>query len=193
MNFNQALEKAKTATLIGSREPPERIANIAVKIGRALNARGIKGYSGGAPGMDNQFMLEYAPDNRVIIIPENGFNGLYANGRDIIDFAELDTHRAADIARDVAAHFDGQSEWTQRRYARNTYQVLREDLNSPTDFVLFWAEEKGMKVQGGTAIAYRVARRYGVPTFNLWNESVLEEVCGALGINTQPPTLEMFL
>lgn len=193
MRFKSVLTKAKTATLIGSRNPPERIAKLAVKIGRALSSKGITGYSGGAPGMDNQFMLDYSPDQRVIIIPENGFNGLYANGKDIIDFAELDTHRAADIARDVAAHFDGQSEWTQRRYARNTYQVLREDLQSPTDFVLFWAEEKGMRVQGGTAIAYRVARRYGVPTFNLWNEAVLEEVCEALEINTQPPTLEMFL
>ncbi|UQJ94969.1 hypothetical protein IANJMKHF_00063 [Klebsiella phage CPRSA] len=39
-DFSTVIKTAKTVTLIGSRKPPERIANIAVKIGRALNKRG---------------------------------------------------------------------------------------------------------------------------------------------------------
>lgn len=193
MSFNSVLQTAKTATLIGSRKPPERIARVAVQIGRALSERGIIGYSGGAPGMDSQFMFDYSPDRRVIILPEDGFNNLYANGKDVIDFTQLDTYKAADIARTVAGHFDSQGDYTQRRYSRNTYQVLREDLNSPTDFVLFWAEEVNLSVKGGTAIAVRVARKYGVPVFNLWKESVLNEVCETLGIDIKPRTLDMFL
>ncbi|UQJ95454.1 hypothetical protein ALHIDCOG_00066 [Klebsiella phage CPRSB] len=45
-DFSTVIKTAKTVTLIGSRKPPERIANIAVKIGRALNERGIRAYSG---------------------------------------------------------------------------------------------------------------------------------------------------
>lgn len=190
MNFDSVVSKAKTATLIGSREPPKRISEIAVVIGRKLSNMGIVGYSGGAPGMDSHFMFDYPPAIRRIILPENGFNGLYDNGYDILDYNQLDTHKAADEARKVAAHFDNQTEWTQRRYARNAMQVLKETLDSRTDFVLFWAEEKERKVQGGTAIAYRLARLYDIPTFNLFNESVLEEVCKTLGITTKPPTLD---
>ena len=190
MNFKTVLENAKTATLIGSREPPERIASIAIKIGRALSDRGIFAYSGGAPGMDSHFMFDYSPERRRIILPENGFNGLYSNGKDIIDYTEYDTYKAADEATKVAGHFDNQSEWTQRRYARNSMQVLTENLDKPTDFVLFWAVEKDFCVKGGTAIAARLARLYKVPTFNLWNQKVLDEVCDTLGINTKPPTLD---
>nr|QPX73170.1 hypothetical protein [Citrobacter phage vB_Cfr_Xman] len=190
MNFKTVLENAKTATLIGSREPPERIANIAIKIGRALSDRDIVAYSGGAPGMDSHFLFDYAPEKRRIILPENGFNGLYSNGMDIIDYNELDTYKAADEARKVAGHFDNQTEWVQRRYARNAVQILRETLDNPTDFVLFWAVEKEFCVQGGTAIATRLARLYGVPSFNLWKENVLNDVCDTLGINIKPPTLD---
>lgn len=190
MNFNQILVDAKAATLIGSRKPPERIANIAVKIGRALNERGIRAYSGGAPGMDSHFLFDYSPDNRCIILPENGFNGLFANGKDIIDFQDLNTRKAADEARKVAGNFDTQNEYVQRRYARNTIQVLRENLDNPTDFVLFWAEEREGCVKGGTAIAVRLARLYSVPCFNLFKESVLNDVCDTLGINIKPPTLD---
>ncbi|QDH49236.1 RNA ligase [Pantoea phage Phynn] len=193
MNFNQVLQNAKTAALIGSREPPERIAHIAVKIGRALSNRGIKAYSGGADGMDNQFMLDYSPERRAIIIPQNGFNGLFSNGRDIIDFTELDTHKAADIVKQVAGNYDSQPPSTQRKYSRNVCQVLTEKLDSKTDFVLFWAKEKNFCVQGGTAIAVRVARLYGIPSFNLWNDAVLSEVCDSLGIDITPRTLDMFL
>lgn len=190
MNFKTVLDNANTATLIGSREAPERIASVAIKIGRALSDRGVFAYSGGAPGMDSNFLFDYAPERRRIILPENGFNGLYSNGRDIIDYNEFDTHKAADEARKVAAHFDDQSEWTQRRYARNAMQILTEKLDTPTDFVLFWAVEKEGCVKGGTAIAVRLARLYGVPSFNLWRSNVLDEVCETFGVNTKPPTLD---
>lgn len=189
-DFCNVIKTATTATLIGSRKPPERIANIAVKIGRALNERGIRAYSGGAPGMDSHFLFDYSPDNRCIILPENGFNGLFSNGKDIIDFRDLNTQKAADEARKVAGNFDTQNEYVQRRYARNTIQVLRENLDNPTDFVLFWAEEREGCVKGGTAIAVRLARLYRVPCFNLFKESVLNDVCDTLGINIKPPTLD---
>ncbi|AKR16073.1 DprA-like DNA recombination-mediator protein [Citrobacter phage IME-CF2] len=140
--------------------------------------------------MDSHFLFDYAPERRRIILPENGFNGLYSNGMDIIDYNELDTYKAADEARKVAGNFDYQNEWTQRRYARNAVQILRETLDNPTDFVLFWAVEKEFCVKGGTAIASRLARLYGVPSFNLWKENVLNDVCDTLGINIKPPTLD---
>lgn len=193
MNFADILKTAKTATLIGSREAPERITKIAVTIGRSLSERGIVGYSGGAPGMDSAFMFDYSPERRRIILPENGFNGLYHNGNDIIDYNTLDVHRAADEARKVAGHFDSQNEWTQRRYSRNSMQVLGETLDKPTDFVLYWAEEREGSVKGGTAIAARLALLYGIPRFNLLHDHVLREVCDALSINIKPPSLDFLI
>lgn len=190
MMFKEILENARSVTLIGSRTAPERFTKTGIKIGRKLSDLGLIGYSGGADGMDNSFMFDYSPDRRRIILPENGFNGLWHNGNDIIDSGTLDVSRAAVEAMKVAGNFDTQPDSTKRKYSRNIFQVLGLDLNSPTDFVLFWAPEKEFAVKGGTGIAYRTARLHNIPTFNLWNPRVMDEVCETLGIITNPPTLD---
>lgn len=52
--------------------------------------------------------------------------------------------------------------------ARNTNQVFGDNLNTPVDFVLFYAKEgKGIRPEGGTGQAVEMARRKNIPTINM--------------------------
>ncbi|QPI17830.1 hypothetical protein POP12_038 [Pectobacterium phage POP12] len=184
------LKTGKRGTLIGSRRTVERIDNIAVKLGSALSDQGVLSYSGGAPGMDSNFMLNYSPERRKIIIPSDNAFGMKHNGKDIIDFQTLDVMKAREIVEQVAGNFHSLESGMQDLYSRNVVQVLGETLDNPTDFVLFWAPEQNFSVQGGTKIAVRVARMFNVPCFNLWRDDVLETVCKMFDIQTKRPNLD---
>jgi hypothetical protein len=49
------------------------------------------------------------------------------------------------------------------------------NMESPVDFVVFWAPEKDGKIKGGTATAIFLAREMAIPTFNLWQEETQEQ------------------
>ena len=53
--------------------------------------------------------------------------------------------------------------------ARNTNQIFGDNLNTPVDFVLFYAEETDnpLRPKGGTGQAVEMARRKGIPTINM--------------------------
>ena len=52
--------------------------------------------------------------------------------------------------------------------ARNTYQIFGSNLDTPVDFVLFYAKEgKGIRPDGGTGQAVEMARLKGIPTVNM--------------------------
>lgn len=189
-SFSRVMRNVHSATLIGSRKPPKRISDIAVKIGRGLSDMGVLGYSGGAIGMDNQFMFDYSTELRRIIIPKTHHNGLVANGRDIIDYRVTNALRCEEEVLKVAENYYDLDFHSQELYNRNVMQVLRETVDNPTDVVIFWAPEIGHCVQGGTKIAVMIARKYKIPCFNLWREEVLEEVCEYFKIPTRPPTLD---
>lgn len=57
-------------------------------------------------------------------------------------------------------------------HTRNVFQVLGDDLKTPSEFVLYWAESNGRNaVKGGTNTAFQVARLFGVK--NMGVESLL--------------------
>ena len=53
--------------------------------------------------------------------------------------------------------------------ARNTNQIFGDNLDTPVDFVLFYAEETDnpLRPKGGTGQAVEMARRKGIPTINM--------------------------
>jgi hypothetical protein len=57
--------------------------------------------------------------------------------------------------------------------ARNTNQVFGDNLDTPVDFVLFYAEETDniFRPKGGTGQAVEMARLKGIPTFNMSNNN----------------------
>lgn len=72
-------------------------------------------------------------------------------------------------------------------HTRNTFQVLGEHLSQPSEFLLCWtpdgAVEKTTKKTGGTGMAIRIANQYGIPVFNLRNDTAIADLGEFLGID----------
>jgi hypothetical protein len=58
----------------------------------------------------------------------------------------------------------------RKLHTRNIFQVLGHDLKTPSKFVICWAKPEGSAVAGGTRTAVVLARDYGIPVINLYNE-----------------------
>lgn len=72
------------------------------------------------------------------------------------------------IANELHPSSDGMDQWVEALMARNTYQIFGSNLDSPVDFVLFYAKEgKGIRPDGGTGQAVEMARLKGIPTVNM--------------------------
>lgn len=57
----------------------------------------------------------------------------------------------------------------RRLLGRNPFQVLGRDLKSPSLFVVCWTADG--KDSGGTGTAIRIAETYGVPVFNMHDDT----------------------
>ena len=67
--------------------------------------------------------------------------------------------------------------------ARNTHQVFGENLDTPVDFVLYYADKdpsNPIRPKGGTGQAVEMANRKGIPTINMkdsdWRKQLLEVI-----------------
>lgn len=67
---------------------------------------------------------------------------------------------------------------------RNIFQVLGKDLDTPSDFVVFWAKPIGNsgKVSGGTNTAVALALQESIPVFNMYNDPTLKALRSHLGV-----------
>jgi hypothetical protein len=114
--------------------------------------------SGGASGADTFF--EYGCDcnngKKEIWLPELGFNGSTST--------LLPSKPAFIIAERFVPHWSSCNAWARAAHARNSHQVLGEDLMQPVNFILCWTPG-GAKV-GGTATALSIAEEFNVPVFN---------------------------
>ncbi|WWQ13070.1 DprA-like DNA recombination-mediator protein [Morganella phage vB_Mm5] len=162
--------------LIGSRKIPDRIRKRQIYYGRKLSESGILGYSGGADGSDTAFLANYNPELIRIILPHNGFNKLYCNGKTIFDGHQLD-HNKCDLELNrIGFHEDDLyelPEYIYKFFSRNTAQIRTETQSDLVDFVLYYAPEKNSLVSGGTRIAVYLARTYGIPCFNMYYPDML--------------------
>ena len=158
-------------TGIGSRETPEETLELFEQLGADARARDWWIRSGHAEGADYAFE-KGAKDHCIVYLPWNGFNKdlpLLGRGRtselrdDALDFV---------YRHDKWADPEGTSQGVKRIKQRNVFQVLGEDLKSPSDLVICWTEEG--KVVGGTGLAIRIAREHNIPIINLGNQEVEE-------------------
>ena len=91
------------------------------------------------------------------------------------------------IAKEIHPNPNALTAGALKLMARNTNQVFGNDLNTPVDFVLFYAKEtKGIRPEGGTGQAVEMARLKGIPTINLANPNWRVELDKALKGKTQP-------
>lgn len=159
-------KKGSTYAGIGSRFAPGSIINLIGEIAAFLADHGLTLRSGGAPGADAAFErgCDQRNGKKDIFLPWQGFN---KNPSPLHDPPE----KALEIAALVHPSWRAVKPRYRAFHARNVQQVYGLNLDAPSNFVLFWAEEENGRVRGGTATAVHLAREMEIPTFNLWDHS----------------------
>lgn len=144
---------------LGSRETPEDIIELFVKIGKELAERKYTLRSGGAEGADSAFEegAILANGKTEIFIPWSGFNG----SKSTLIGA---TPKALKLASTLHPAWDKCSKWARVLHGRNCYQILGLKLNDPVDFLICYTE-KGL-IQGGTSTAIRLAMKHNIQIYN---------------------------
>lgn len=146
-------------TGIGSRNCPENTIEIMIKTATWLAKKGYVLRSGKAKGSDEAFEkgCDIAKGKKEIYLPWKNFNG--SNSTLIVKDI-----KAFEIARKYHPYFDSLSQGAQRLQARNSHQVLGQDLNTLSKFILCYTPNGDGS--GGTGQAIRIAKDYNIPIFD---------------------------
>ena len=145
-------------TGIGSRDTPTGVLRMMTKIAQGLaKTDDAILRSGGAKGADSAF--EDGADKKEIYLPWKGFND---NDSPLFDI----TNEAYEMAKHYHPAWNRCSSAARKFHARNCYQVLGKDLDTPTDLVICWTP--GGKITGGTGQALRIALDYNININNLY-------------------------
>lgn len=147
-------------TGIGSRETPSEIIEKIEKIAEHLAKQNWILRSGGADGADLAFEkgCNKAGGIKEIYLPWRGFNN-----------STSELYRLAPACDKIAATihpvWDKLTQGAKKLHARNVYQVLGLDLETPSNLVVTWT--KNGKEVGGTATALKLARQQSIKIINL--------------------------
>ncbi len=170
-------------TGIGSRSTPSDQQLLMRWLGKQLALQGWTLRSGGATGADQAFAagtaLGSAPGahNMEIYLPWRGFAGQ----KGVVASAER-FEAAERIVAGTHPLWARLPQAHRRLHARNAFQVLGLDLESPSALVACWTPdgsetlEQTSAATGGTGTAIRLAHARGIPVFNLARENALERL-----------------
>lgn len=139
-----------------------------------LAEKGFHLRSGGAAAADHAFATGAPPTLRTIYVPWKGFNECV--GPDVIIAPLMSNWELAlTIAEEAHPNWEACTQGARKLLARNSYQILGDDLHTPAEFVIGWTKEG--RGQGGTGQAYRVARMLPEPPaiYDLGHEDVLRK------------------
>lgn len=171
----------KYYTMIGSRETPDSIQQLMIKLASKLSKQGWIGRSGGADAADKCLELgcQESPETMEVYLPWNGFNKCYSNNIGYIDTPKLSTYQTAlCLAEELHPNWAACSRGAKGLHTRNCYQVLGKDLKTPSRFVVCWAIPTGQgdNCKGGTGQALRLAIREGVEIINLYHDKNVRRI-----------------
>ncbi len=151
----------KYYTGIGSRETLPEICSLIEKISIFLSEKNYILRSGGASGSDTAFSKNIDDNKKQIFLPWKGFNNNWDHKYPVLE-------DALKLAEEFHPAWERCSNGDSKLHARNCYQVLGYDLNSPSEFIICWT--RGGKLVGGTAQALRIAIKYDIKIYNLAKE-----------------------
>lgn len=171
----------KYYTGIGSRETPEDIQRLMSKLAFKLTYQKYILRSGGAEGADLAFktgaklssVLQHSTD---IYLPWKGFN---KNDSQLC----IITKEAYEMAETIHPAWNKLSKGGKRLHARNCYQVLGEDLNTPSEFLICWTKN-GAEI-GGSRTAIVLAKKWDIPIYNLAQIGI-ESLWNKLNLSDEP-------
>lgn len=163
-------------TGVGTREPPHQSADLRAIIKLFTdwcNRHNHTLRSGGAEGMDLWFERCWTGPKSIYIAwegfePYKGATRRYhgvdgaVNPENFANYA-----RARTIAQRVHPKWSAMKRGGKSLHSRNVYQVLGDDLASPSDIIVYYAKIDGDSVSGGTRTAVELSREYNIPEFNL--------------------------
>lgn len=136
--------------------------------------------SGGAAGADTAFeegCVSVSGPMR-IYLPKPGWNGRRFGG----PYTGKVDDRAFEIAARLHPGWGSLKPFVRMLHARNVHQVLGDNLDSPSEFVVCWtpdgASEPGETSSrtGGTGQAIRTAHEFGVKVHNISKQEHLDLV-----------------
>lgn len=161
-------------TGIGSRKTPREILALMAAVAAELAKMGWILRSGGADGADSAFEIG-AVSRKEVYLPWKGFNGRNSP-------YYLITAAALAMAEKYHPAWDRCSPGARKLHARNCYQVLGFDLNTPSNFILCWTPSG--KVEGGTGQAMRIALDNNIPIINMYHTDWRDKVHELTGLDT---------
>jgi len=177
--FDKLPYKTATKTMtyagIGSRETPKEVLDQMREVAMELSYKGYILNTGDAKGPDKAFS-SVSPSNKTNIFTTKD---------------STDTTRA--IAKEIHPNPSALSEYSLDLMARNTNQVFGENLDTPVDFVLYYAKPSNnpIRPQGGTGQAVEMANRKGIPTINMMDPNWRSKLNVVLGETTQTIPLRL--
>ena len=151
---------------IGARKTPNKIREMMFELGMTYASLGDTLRSGGAEGADSSFERGHRAinhQNAEIYIPWNGFNNRDCSTDKCIRYGVCT--EALILARKYHPNWEALGNGARKLHARNVYQILGHDLQTPADLVICWTP-KG-EITGGTGQAIRIAQDYKIPVANL--------------------------
>lgn len=124
-------------------------------VGKELGAKGWVLRSGGAEGADKAFENGFDTVNglKEIYLPYKGFNKSSSPRFHVCK-------EALQLASEIHPNWPACTSVARLLHARNTYQVLGQGLDRPSDVLLYWCEDEKV---GGTRTALKLAERWNVP------------------------------
>ena len=156
-------------TGIGSRETPKEVLDLFIIVGKYLAQKGFTLRSGHAQGADQAFEIgcDQVKGKKEIYIPWKGFENS-ASG------LVVSKEKAFELGAKFHPAWERLSDGAKKLQARNSHQILGEELCELSDFVICWT--KNGKGSGGTGQAIRIANHYHVPVFDAGSYNNIEEV-----------------
>lgn len=177
----------KFYTGVGSRETPDEMMEVIRQLAYKLARKGFRLRSGAAEGADKAFeagwwkarmdVIKECPHashamSAEIYIAWSGFNGHTATshaGNVYIPSGAI-ANEAEAIVSKIHPAWHACSQGARKLHSRNVFQVLGQDLKTPSTMLICWAKtDKAGNVKGGTATAWNLAKQNNIPCFNLNN------------------------
>lgn len=168
-------------TGIGSRALPRDVFDVIRPFALWMAQQGHTLRSGAADGADAAFEkgCDVGGGDKEIFLPWKNFNN---NTSPLFVLSP----EAFAIAKEFHPLWDKLDTKSQAFMARNVYQVLGYNLDTPSQLIFCWtpdgAENKTSRATGGTGQAIRIANAYKIPVYNIKNGYSIEELKRAVEI-----------
>lgn len=123
--------------------------------------------SGNAEGADLAFLR--GSTRNEVFLPWPTYNGGH---KDAVNVSKEVLEEAIRVVKEVHPYSDKLSKSVEKLHARNLFILLGANLDVPVDLVIYCRKPK--VVTGGTEIALRMAKKFKIPTINVFEVGVIE-------------------